>query len=66
MGQPAAGPDDKKIGVYGRQINWKYYDDAYNPANTVQLTNQLVLQDKVFAIVGTLGTEPNHRRSARS
>ena len=29
------------------------------PANTVQLTNQLVLQDKVFAIVGTLGTEPN-------
>ena len=26
---------------------------------TIQLTNQLVLQDKVFAIVGTLGTEPN-------
>ena len=25
--------------------------------NTVQLTNKLVLQDKVFAIVGTLGTE---------
>ena len=37
----------------------RYYDDGYNPANTVQLTNQLVLQDKVFAIVGTLGTEPN-------
>ncbi len=52
------GPD-KKVGVYGRKINWKYLDDGYNPANTVQLTNQLVLQDKVFAIVGTLGTEPN-------
>ena len=25
----------------------------------MQLTNQLILQDKVFAIVGTLGTEPN-------
>jgi branched-chain amino acid transport system substrate-binding protein len=52
------GPD-KKRGVGGRQIIWKYYDDGYNPANTVQLTNQLILQDKVFAIVGTLGTEPN-------
>ena len=50
---------DGKLGVYGRKIVWKYYDDAYNPANTVQLTNQLILQDKVFAIVGTLGTEPN-------
>ena len=52
------GPDGK-VGIHGRKIVWKYYDDAYNPANTVQLTNQLVLQDKVFAIVGTLGTEPN-------
>lgn len=52
------GPD-KKVGVYGRRINWKFLDDGYNPANTVQLTNQLVLQDRVFAIVGTLGTEPN-------
>ncbi len=50
---------DGKLGVYGRKIVWKYYDDGYNPANTVQLTNQLVLQDKVFAVVGTLGTEPN-------
>ena len=52
------GPDGKK-GVYGRKIVWKYYDDAYNPAQTVQLTNQLILQDKVFAIVGSLGTDPN-------
>jgi branched-chain amino acid transport system substrate-binding protein len=50
---------DGKLGVYGRKIVWKYYDDGYNPANTVQLTNQLILQDKVFAVVGTLGTEPN-------
>jgi branched-chain amino acid transport system substrate-binding protein len=51
------GPD-KKRGVMGRQIVFKYYDDGYNPANTVQLTRRLVEQDKVFATVGGLGTEP--------
>jgi branched-chain amino acid transport system substrate-binding protein len=52
------GPDGKR-GVMGRQIVWKIYDDAYNPANTVQLTRRLVEQDKVFATVGQLGTEHN-------
>ena len=52
------GPDGKR-GVFGRQIDFRYYDDAYNPANTVQLTRKLVEQDKVFAVVGTLGTVPN-------
>jgi branched-chain amino acid transport system substrate-binding protein len=52
------GPDGKR-GVYGRKINWKYYDDGYNPAQTVQLTNKLVLEDKIFADVGSLGTEHN-------
>ncbi len=51
------GPDGKR-GVYGRQIIWKYYDDGYNPANTAQLSRRLVEQDKVFATVGQLGTEP--------
>jgi branched-chain amino acid transport system substrate-binding protein len=50
---------DGKRGVRGRQIVWKYYDDQYNPAQTVQLTNRLVLQDKIFADVGSLGTEHN-------
>ena len=52
------GPDGKK-GIRGRRIIWKYYDDAYNPAQTVQLTNKLILEDKVFADVGSLGTEHN-------
>jgi branched-chain amino acid transport system substrate-binding protein len=52
------GRDGKK-GIYGRQIVWKYYDDGYNPAQTVQLTNKLVLEDKIFADVGALGTEHN-------
>jgi branched-chain amino acid transport system substrate-binding protein len=48
---------DGKRGVYGRQIIWKFLDDQYNPAQTVQMTRQLVEQDKVFATVGALGTE---------
>ena len=52
------GPDGRR-GVYGRQIVFKYYDDGYNPANSVQLTRRLVEQDKVFAVVGSLGTEVN-------
>jgi ABC-type branched-subunit amino acid transport system substrate-binding protein len=50
---------NSKGGVYGRKIVFKYYDDAYNPAQTVQLTNKLIVEDKVFAIVGSLGTEHN-------
>ncbi|CAN5804065.1 ABC transporter substrate-binding protein [soil metagenome] len=34
-------------------------DDAYNPAQSVQATRQLVEQDKVFAIFNSLGTEQN-------
>jgi branched-chain amino acid transport system substrate-binding protein len=52
------GPDGKR-GVMGRQIVFKYYDDGYNPVNSVQQQRKLVEQDKVFAIVGTLGTEVN-------
>lgn len=52
------GPDGRR-GVYGRQIVFKYYDDGYNPANSVQLTRKLVEEDKVFALVGTLGTAVN-------
>ena len=46
-------------GVNGRTIQYKYVDDAYNPAQTVQATRQLVEQDKVFAIFNSLGTEQN-------
>jgi len=45
-------------GVNGRKIVFKYYDDQYNPANTVPLTKKLVEQDKVFAVYGSLGTAP--------
>jgi branched-chain amino acid transport system substrate-binding protein len=44
-------------GVNGRKITFKILDDAYNPANTVPLTKQLVEQDKVFAMFSGLGTQ---------
>jgi branched-chain amino acid transport system substrate-binding protein len=52
------GPDGKR-GIRGRQIVFKFYDDGYNPANTIQHTRTLVENDKVFATVGQLGTEHN-------
>jgi ABC-type branched-subunit amino acid transport system substrate-binding protein len=48
-------------GVHGRSIEFKFKDDGYNPANTVDVVKQLVLQDKVFAIVNGLGT-PTHSK----
>jgi branched-chain amino acid transport system substrate-binding protein len=48
-------------GVNGRKIAYKYLDDGYNPTQTVSVVKQLVLQDKVFAIVGGLGT-PTHTK----
>ena len=46
-------------GVASRRINYKYYDDKYDPSETVQRTRQLILEDKVFAVFNTLGTEHN-------
>jgi branched-chain amino acid transport system substrate-binding protein len=45
-------------GVNGRKINFEILDDSYDPSKTVPLTQQLVEQDKVFAVVGSLGTAP--------
>jgi branched-chain amino acid transport system substrate-binding protein len=48
-------------GVNGRKLKMIIRDDGYNPVNTVKVTKQLVLQDKVFAILGGLGT-PTHTK----
>ncbi len=50
---------NSKGGVNGRKIEYRFYDDAYNPAQTVQLTRQLVEQDRVFAIFNAIGTANN-------
>ena len=48
-----------KGGINGRRIEYRFYDDAYNPAQTVQLTRRLVEQDKVFAVFNSVGTANN-------
>jgi branched-chain amino acid transport system substrate-binding protein len=44
-------------GVNGRKIRFVYRDDAYDPSRTVQLTRELVENDKVLAIFSTIGTD---------
>src|SRR4051795_6451797 len=50
--------NDTKGGFNGRKINFLIKDDAYDPSKTVPLAQQLVESDKVFAILGSLGTAP--------
>ena len=46
-------------GVYGRKINLIIKDDRYIPQEAINKTNELILRDKVFALVGQLGTANN-------
>lgn len=46
-------------GVNGRKLRLIMEDDQYQPAQTVAKARKLVEQDRVFAIVGPLGTAPN-------
>jgi branched-chain amino acid transport system substrate-binding protein len=46
-------------GVNGRKLKLVAYDDQYQPAKSVQLAKRLVEDDKVFAMVGNVGTAPN-------
>lgn len=46
-------------GVNGRKIDFKYLDDAYDPAQTVQNVRQLIQQDNVFALFSVVGTNSN-------
>ena len=48
-----------KGGVNGRKIEYRFLDDAYSPAQTVQLTRRLVEQDGVFAVFNSVGTANN-------
>ncbi len=46
-------------GVNGRKIQLVIKDDQYVPTSAKSATNDLILKDKVFAIVGSLGTANN-------
>lgn len=51
-------------GVNGRKINLVIKDDQYIPTTAVARANELILRDKVFALVGTLGTASTKAISA--
>ena len=46
-------------GINGRKIRFIYENDSYAPAKTVAAVKKLVEEDKVFALVGGLGTAHN-------
>jgi ABC-type branched-subunit amino acid transport system substrate-binding protein len=48
-------------GINGRKINLIYKNDDYNPAKTVTVVHELVLQNNVFGIFEGLGT-PTHTK----
>ncbi|HTG01289.1 MAG TPA: ABC transporter substrate-binding protein [Nitrospirota bacterium] len=43
-------------GVNGRKIRLIVYDDQYEPENTTVLVRKLIFEDKVFCLLGNLGT----------
>src|SRR6202045_1339199 len=46
-------------GINGRKIDFISYDDAYNPAKTVEQARKLVESDEVLLIFNSLGTANN-------
>jgi len=43
-------------GVAGKKLQLTSYDDGYQPAQTTSLDKKLVYEDRVFAIVGSIGS----------
>ena len=46
-------------GVNGRKLNLKFEDSGYDPKRAVLAAQKLVNQDKIFAMVGHIGTAAN-------
>jgi branched-chain amino acid transport system substrate-binding protein len=51
--------NDTQGGVCGRKIVYKVEDNQDDPAKAMEAVRKLVEQDKVFAIVGSLGDTPH-------
>lgn len=43
-------------GINGRKLELKSIDDGYEPEKTIEATNKAINDDKVFALVGAVGT----------
>ena len=44
-------------GIHGRRVKLIIKDDTYNPERTREVVDELLNQDRVFSIVGGIGTE---------
>jgi branched-chain amino acid transport system substrate-binding protein len=51
--------NESEGGVHGRKLELAAHNDEYLPSKTVAAAKKLVEEDKVFAIVGGLGTPTN-------
>lgn len=51
--------NEQQGSVHGRKIRLLVEDDGYDPKKAVLAAQKLVNQDKVFAMLGHLGTAPN-------
>ena len=47
---------NKQGGINNRKVKIIALNDGYEPLNTVKNTKKFILQDKVFALFGYLGT----------
>jgi branched-chain amino acid transport system substrate-binding protein len=47
---------NKKGGVHGRKLKLVSEDDGYEPGKSIAATKKLIEQDKVFALIGPVGT----------
>ena len=48
-------------GIHGRKIEYLVKDDVYDPTKTVEVTQELVEGEQIFAMLGGLGT-PTHSK----
>ncbi|MGW8436861.1 ABC transporter substrate-binding protein [Nocardiopsis sp. NPDC055551] len=46
-------------GIHGRQIDYRVEDDVFDPAQTMDVTRDLIDEQEIFAMLGGLGT-PTH------
>jgi len=52
----AFGEANRAGGINGRKLELKSVDDGYEPERTIEATKKIISEDKVFAIVGAVGT----------
>ncbi|MET0674768.1 MAG: ABC transporter substrate-binding protein [Bradyrhizobium sp.] len=46
-------------GINGRKVNYRSYDDSYQPTKSLAMTRKLVEEDNVLFMLGTIGANVN-------